>query len=302
MNKGLFFDIKRYSINDGPGIRVTVFMKGCPLSCIWCHNPESISPNTQKMYSKSKCIGCGDCVDNCPENALTLTSEGIITNIDACTVCGICADVCPTKAMEITGKMESVDNIVKMIERETVFMDQSEGGVTFSGGEPLRQPQFLIELLDACGKSGIHRTVDTSGYAKTEILLDVAKRTDHFLYDLKMMNSEKHKQFCGVPNELILKNLKILSDTGASINIRIPLIAGVNADEENLEATAAFLATLSGEKKQVNLLPYHNIMTKKYEKLGGKYNQSTLSEPSIEVKTNALRIFEKYGIPVMIGG
>jgi pyruvate formate lyase activating enzyme len=302
MNSGIFFDIKRYSINDGPGIRVTVFLKGCPLSCVWCHNPESISPKVQKMYSQSKCIGCSDCVEHCPENALTLTTEGIITQVEACTLCGICADVCPTKAMEMTGKLDTVDNIMKMIERETVFMDQSEGGVTFSGGEPLRQSEFLIELLDACGRNGIHRTVDTSGFANTETLLEVAKRTDHFLYDLKMMNSEKHKKYTGVPNEKILSNLKILAETGASINIRIPFIKGVNSDNENMEETAIFIAGLSGEKKIVNLLPYHNIMTKKYQKLGGNYQQDELSEPSLEDKKTALAIFEKHGIKAIIGG
>jgi pyruvate formate lyase activating enzyme len=302
MNSGIFFDIKRYSINDGPGIRVTVFLKGCPLSCVWCHNPESISPKVQKMYSQSKCIGCSDCVEHCPENALTLTTEDIITQVEACTLCGICADVCPTKAMEMTGKLDTVDNIMKMIERETVFMDQSEGGVTFSGGEPLRQSEFLIELLDACGRNGIHRTVDTSGFANTETLLEVAKRTDHFLYDLKMMNSEKHKKYTGVPNEKILSNLKILAETGASINIRIPFIKGVNSDNENMEETAIFIAGLSGEKKIVNLLPYHNIMTKKYQKLGGNYQQDELSEPSLEDKKTALAIFEKHGIKAIIGG
>lgn len=302
MNSGIFFDIKRYSINDGPGIRVTVFLKGCPLSCIWCHNPESISPKVQKMYSHSKCIGCSDCVEHCPENALTLTNEGIITQVEACTLCGICAEVCPTKAMEMTGKLDTVENIMKMIERETVFMDQSEGGVTFSGGEPLRQSEFLIELLDACGRNGIHRTVDTSGFANTETLLEVAKRTDHFLYDLKMMNSEKHKKYTRVPNEKILSNLKILAETGASINIRIPFIKGVNSDNENMEKTAIFIAGLSGEKKIVNLLPYHNIMTKKYQKLGGDYQQDELSEPTMEDKKTALAIFEKHGIKAIIGG
>jgi pyruvate formate lyase activating enzyme len=302
MNTGLIFDIKRYSINDGPGIRVTVFMKGCPLSCAWCHNPESISPKVQKMYSQSKCIGCSECVDQCPENALILTKDGITTDINACTLCGICANVCPTKAMEMTGKLQSVDNIIKMIERETVFMDQSEGGVTFSGGEPLQQSKFLIQLLEACGRNGLHRTVDTSGFARTETLLEVAKHTDHFLYDLKMMDSEKHKKFTGVPNEKILSNLKILSETGASINIRIPFIKGVNSDDKNMEETATFIAALAGDKKIVNLLPYHNIMTKKYQKLGGDYLQDDLSEPSTGEKERAIEIFKKHGITAIIGG
>jgi pyruvate formate lyase activating enzyme len=301
-SRGLIFDIKPYSINDGPGIRITIFLKGCPLSCVWCHNPEGISPNLQKMYAKSKCIGCGTCVENCPVNALTLTPDGIVTNTDLCDLCGICADVCPTKAMEMSGQQVTVEEIMKRVRRETVTMDQSDGGVTISGGEPMMQSEFLIELLDAFGNEGIHRAVDTTGLSKTETLLEVAKRTDLFLYDLKMMDPQRHKKFAGVTNEKILENLRILAESGANINIRIPLIAGVNADESNIRQTAEFVASLEGEKKLVSLLPYHNIAIHKYGKLGQEYDSGEMAEPSSAEVERAIATFAEYGLLAVVGG
>jgi len=302
MNQPFIFDIKRYAINDGPGIRIVIFLKGCNLNCSWCHNPESISTETERMYAPSKCIKCGTCVEACPEKALTLTPEGIITDTEQCNMTGRCAEVCPTKAIEISGYRMSVAKIMNEIEKERVFFDQSGGGVTFSGGEPLLQSKFLIELLDECTKRGIHTAVDTAGLANTEIILDVAKRTDLFLYDLKLMDSEKHRELVGVPNEKILENLTLLAETGAKIIIRIPLIGGVNDDPENMEATARFVAELSGEKKEVNLLPYHKIAQTKYQKLGRPDEFQLLEEPSKEAQQQAIAIFQKYGIQASIGG
>ena len=302
MNQPFIFDIKRYAINDGPGIRIVIFLKGCNLNCAWCHNPESISTETERMYAPAKCIKCGTCVMACPEKAITLTSEGIITDDELCKMCGKCAEVCPTKAIEISGHPMSVAEIMNEIEKERVFFDQSGGGVTFSGGEPLLQSKFLIELLDECSKRGIHTAVDTAGLANTEIILDVAKRTDLFLYDLKMMDSERHRKWVGVPNEKILENLKAVSATGVKIIIRIPLIGGVNDDAENMEATARFVAELSGEKKLVNLLPYHKIAQTKYQKLGRPEDFQLLEEPTKEAQQQAIAIFERYGIQASIGG
>jgi pyruvate formate lyase activating enzyme len=296
------FDIKRYSINDGPGIRITVFFKGCPFRCDWCHNPESFSRQIEKMYSATKCIGARACIENCPNHALTLTSDGIVTDASLCRLCGKCAEVCPTKAIEMTGYRETLDNILHEIEKERLVMDQSGGGVTFSGGEPLLHLPFLIKLIDACGERGFHRAVDTTGFTETDKLMEVAKRTDLFLYDLKHIDSKRHKQFTGVGNELILHNLQELAKTGAEINIRIPFIEGVNTDKETVNQTAAFVASLSGPKKQVNLLPYHNIAAHKYKKLGRVFEQSEMSEPSAEVLQQAVLAFQHYGLEVTIGG
>ncbi len=204
---GRVFNLQRCSVHDGPGIRTTVFLKGCPLRCTWCHNPESISPKMEKMFTPGKCIGCLACIDACPENALTMTADrGVVTDFEACTMCGRCADVCPTGAMEMVAEMTDVQAVVDAVLEERVIIEQSGGGVTFSGGEPLMHHRFLIEALDACRAEGFHCTVDTSGFAPKEILMAVATRTDHWLYDLKSMDAETHLKWTGVRNELILEN------------------------------------------------------------------------------------------------
>lgn len=296
------FDIKRYAISDGPGIRVTIFLKGCPLSCRWCHNPEGISPAIQKMYTESKCIGCGECVDHCPEQACELTAEGIVTDDTLCTACGRCAEVCPALASEMSGRYESVPELMKVIESERPFFDQSGGGVTFSGGEPLLYPEFLCEALDACGQLRIHRTVDTSGLVSTRKLLEVARRTDLFLYDLKLMDAEKHRQWTGAGNKRILDNLQALAATGAEIQLRIPLIKGVNTDKANIEATAAFIAALPGPKKAVRLLPYHNVAGGKAAKLGQHYDPGAMAEPAEAELERIIKQFSSHGLTAAVGG
>lgn len=298
----LIFDIKRYAINDGPGIRIVIFLKGCNLNCSWCHNPEGISTLQERMYSHSKCISCGLCVSSCPTTALTLTPGGISTDNSLCELSGNCARVCPAKAIEISGHPMNISEIMSEIGKERIFFDQSGGGVTFSGGEPLMHAAFLIELLKACGNLDIHRTVDTAGLAKREILLEVAKYTDLFLFDLKMFDNERHRQWTGVSNLTILENLKVLSETGAQIIIRIPLIGEINDDDNNLDDTAAFIASLSGEKKEVNLLVYHKIAQNKFGKLGRSEEFRLFKEPSSEAVQNALAIFQRHGLNASIGG
>ena len=298
----LIFDIKRYAISDGPGIRIAIYFKGCPLRCAWCHNPESQSPKVQKLYTASKCIGAQDCIEVCPEDALTLTRDGIVTDYEKCTLCGKCAEACPTKAIEMSGKLYNPEELIEIIERERVHIEHSDGGVTFSGGEPLMNPGFLIEILKLCGEKGLHRAVDTCGFAPTETLLEVAKYTDLFLYDLKLMDPVHHKKWTGIDNRLIFKNLKILSEAGANINIRIPFIGNVNTGEEENSKMAEFIASLPGKKPEVNLLPYHKIAENKYNKLGQIYNSGTLAEPTEEEINFAKSVFTLQGLKVEIGG
>ena len=302
MKTPLIFDIKRYAINDGPGIRIVIFLKGCNLNCAWCHNPEGISFEKERMYAPAKCIKCGSCVIACTQKALILTPEGIVTDTGLCKLYGNCAEVCPTKAIELSGKPQTIAGIMDEIEKERIFFDHSVGGVTFSGGEPLMHSDFLIELLDECGRLGIHRAVDTAGLANTDLLLEVAKRTDLFLYDLKMIDSERHRKWTGVPNEKILENLKVLAESGANIIIRIPLIGNVNDDIENITSTARFVSSLSGQKKVANLLPYHKIAQNKYGKLGRPEDFRLLEEPTSAAQLQAIAIFREFGIEATIGG
>jgi len=302
MPDSLIFDIKHYAINDGPGIRMVVFFKGCNLHCTWCHNPESISAKVEKMYALAKCIKCGTCVEVCPENAITLTPEGIVTDTDGCKTCGKCAEACPAKAIEMSGKVMSVSEIMEIIGKEQVFFDQSGGGVTFSGGEPLIHSEILIELLDECRKKGIHTAIDTAGNVNTATILEVARWADLFLYDLKMMNTDLHREWTNAGNEKILHNLKALADAGAQIIIRIPLVGGINDTDENIEQTAKFISELAGHKKEVHLLPYHAIAEHKYMKLGKPGDFEKMQEPSKETLIRTIARFGEYGIKAQIGG
>jgi len=300
---GIIFDIKRYAIHDGPGIRVTVFFKGCPLRCAWCHNPESIERNREIMYTAAKCIGCGECARACPVDACRIDrKQGGIVDPAAFTLCGACVNACPARALEMVGEEMSVIDILNIVEKQRTIIDQSDGGITISGGEPLMQPKFLIELLDACGRHGLHRAIDTAGLAPTETLLRVAKRTDYFLFDLKMVDPEKHKYWTGVNNALILKNLTALAETGAEIEIRMPLIKGVNCEPEEINAVAAFIAALPGGPKPVAMLPFHDLATAKRAKLGKPAEERTLEEPGDDDIQRVAAQFTKHKVAVTVGG
>ncbi len=302
MSTGLIFDIKKFAINDGPGIRLTVFFKGCNLSCEWCHNPESISPKVQKMYTVSKCIGAVKCIENCPNDALKMTSDGIVTDYDICNLCGICAEVCPTKAFEILGKYQPLDDIMKIIDNEAVFFDHSSGGVTFSGGEPLMHSDYLLQILKECGKRFYHRVVDTTAFSKLETILEVAKHTELFLIDLKVMDTNIHKKYTGVGNEKILSNIIELAKTDVDIIFRIPLIKGINTSKENISKTSIFINSLEGNRRIVNLLPYHKVAENKHKRLGKTENFIEFEEPDLGEINKIIKMLKDYKIEAKIGG
>jgi pyruvate formate lyase activating enzyme len=301
MQTGEIFDIKKYAIHDGPGIRTTILFKGCPLSCDWCHNPESLSRTTQRLYRENRCIGCIECIKACLNHAISAVEDKLKWEAANCVYCKTCAQACPAQAVEFIGKTMSVEDVVAEIAKDTLFYDESRGGVTFSGGEPLMQPSFLTGLLKACGDLDLHRTVDTCGYADTRTLLNVATYTELFLYDLKHMDPERHFRYTGVPNEIILTNLKCLSRQGARIIIRLPLIPGINDDGENIERAGAFLSPLAGVN-QVNILPYHHTAEAKYKNLGVKYKAADIKRPPRDQLESIARQLEKYDLQVKIGG
>lgn len=297
------FDIKRYSIKDGPGIRITLFFKGCPLSCVWCHNPEGISSATQRLYTQNRCIGCSSCVVSCEKKAINLSETGLVFSSELCESCGDCVKVCPSKALELAGEDYTVDELLQIIDKETLFFDNSDGGgVTFCGGEPFMQHSQLLELLKKCRERDIHTVIDTTLYTRRENLISTIAYTDLYLVDLKMMDSDRHKRFTGVDNRIILENIKFLSENGGSFWIRIPLIEGVNSDEENIRKSAEFIASLGSGCKRVELLPYHDIAKSKHERLGTIFNPTKIemSTPSQERIDEISAVFSFYGLTVYL--
>lgn len=300
MTLGTVINIQKYSVHDGPGIRTTVFFKGCPLRCWWCHNPESQNPKHEIMFFKERCTNCGVCIRRCPQKAIELKEGYPKIEESKCTLCGKCTDFCPNSAREHVGKDMTVQELMKEIIKDEVFYDESGGGVTFSGGEPLVHTDFLNEVLKLCKERGIHTALDTSGFAPWEKLEKIADKVDLFLYDIKLMDNEKHLKYIGVQNIDILENLKKLSDRGCNIYIRMPIIAGVNDDDEHINEAIKFISNLN--IIQVNLLPYHKMGMDKYRRLKMEYNLTGLEQPSNERMGEIKDKFKKAGIKFEIGG
>jgi len=299
--EGLIFDLKKYAINDGPGIRTTVFFKGCPLRCRWCHNPEGQSAAPEIMIRASRCLtDCRDCISACPEKAITKTAAVPALDRPKCTVCGKCADVCPAQAIEVVGRRVTASQLLREIERDRIFQEESGGGVTFSGGEPLSQPDFLSEILDLCRKKEIHTTVDTCGFAAADVLERLAPKTDLFLYDLKVMDEKKHLASTGESNRPMLENLKRLAAKGHRTVVRIPVVPGVNDDEENIRETAEFLRSL-GTISDISLLPYHRLGREKYSGLEIKAEGDEFTPPSAESMQRIKKSLEDRGFRVSLG-
>lgn len=255
MNKAIIFDVQRNSFVDGPGIRTTVFFKGCNLKCAWCHNPESQSAKPQMMFYKDKCTGCGKCKSVCPYH------------LEQCELCGKCTIYCPADARMVCGKEHTVDEVLKEVLKDKAFYETSGGGVTFSGGECMLQIDFLVEILKKCKENGIHTAVDTAGHIPFESFEKILPYTDLFLYDIKIFDSQKHKQYVGVSNELILENLKKLFERKAKLWIRIPIIPDVNDSIEEIQKMKDFLKTI-GTAEKIELLPYHAMGENKYRAIG----------------------------------
>lgn len=298
---GVIFNIQKYSIHDGPGIRTTVFLKGCPLKCSWCHNPESQCIQKELMQFPNRCISCGECIKVCSTKALS-NGKGVISrNTELCTMCGSCTEVCYTNALEFAGREVSVAELVKEVEKDVIFYDSSKGGITVSGGEPLSQGEFTLELLQRCKQMEIHRAVDTCGFESSSMLEEISKYTDLFLFDIKLVDEERHKQHTGVSNSIILQNLRLLSTLGKRIWIRIPIIPGINDDDENISATAKLIISTAGVE-QVNLLPYHNTAMEKYKRLGKEYLLHDTKIPQKDYMDRISGLYRLHGVNVLIGG
>ena len=295
---GVIFNIQKFSIHDGPGIRTTVFMKGCPLECKWCSNPESISPSPEIMVHDIRCIRCGQCMEVCPEDAIISIEGNERINPDRCTHCMACVQVCYSKALERTGRNMGIDEVLEEVGKDSLFYQNSGGGVTLSGGEPLFQWKFTRNLLRRCEEQGFHTCLDTTGFVPWKVMKEVLPHVDLVLYDIKHMDDRCHVEATGGSNKQILENVERTASIVRTW-IRLPVVQGFNDSPENLEGVASLAARLSVEK--VSLLPYHEWGKSKYEKLGKCYLLPFPGEMSDEKMEEIKRVFEEKGVPISCG-
>jgi len=313
MLTGKIYDIQGFSVQDGPGIRTTVFLKGCPLRCPWCHSPESQMFPTELNWMQVRCLGtdaCGKCLNVCPKGAISIgesTTNAMgepITYPDVdksiCDDCGACANACKANALYMCGEDKTVDEVMHRLLRDQPFFEESGGGVTVSGGECLCQPEFTLELLKRCKEAGMHTAVDTTGFVKWEVIEKVLPYTDLFLYDLKCMDSDLHKQVIGVPNELILENAEKIVKAGGKIQVRIPTIPMFNESKEHFVKYGEFLTKIKDGIDIVQLLPYHKLGVSKHQRLMKKEKIFVAEPPSDQLMQDRKKQLEAYGLTVTI--
>jgi len=295
--EGVVFHIQRYSVHDGPGIRTTVFLKGCPLECAWCHNPESQPFGPTLMLYPERCGVCRACVEVCPEGGIGDPAEGLRQS-ERCTRCGACVEACVGEARRMAGRRMSVAEVVREAERDLLFYEESGGGVTLSGGEPVSQPEFALALLEALRARGLHTALDTCGYAPPEVFARVAAAADLVLFDVKAVDAERHRQWTGRTNEWILENLRALARGGRPARVRLPLVAGVNDSDEELAAVGRLVAECG--LRNLDVLPYHRTGSAKHERLGSRAVE--FEEMTGEQVAAAMERLAGFGLTVRRGG